>query len=1011
MPRALYLIDGYAQIFRCYYAPFGNLTAPSGEPTRATHVFCQMLLSLMRDKQPDYLVMALDTADETVFRREISPDYKAHRQPPPEDLPVQADRIIALMQALRLPMLRAPGFEADDIIATLVRRLDDPDLNIYLVSKDKDLEQLLSDRVFMYDPHKDEVITPERLREIKGWSPEQALEAQMLMGDSVDNVPGVAGIGPKTAAKLLQKYGSVQGVIEHADELSPKQRENVLAFAKQADVARRLLTLRYDVPVELDLERCTACKLNWESLRPLFEGLGFRRLLDQLPKGSRDQGIEGSRDQGAENRKPTENRASDEEGGIDQSPKRQRGASVEERPTPIEVPKTEVRKPKSRQPAPSLFEPTPEDEPCDEAAANTAPAVAAAPAAKPAPGTGWVGGGEIRRLATTDLAVRLRAPEAGAYRVVNTEAELEALAKQLSQQPEFALDTETTNINPIDADLIGLALAWNAGQGSYVPVRSVYDGALPLDAVRAALAPVLANEAIRKIGHNVKYDLIILRAAGLSVAGPLFDTMIAAFVVDPTRTAYGLDALTATLLGHNKTPITDLIGKGRQQLRMDQVPLDRLAEYAGEDADYTWRLSRLLEPQLATLGVAELFHQTEMPLVGVLTEMEYHGIRIDAKFLNKLGGQMGQRIETLGHEICALAGMDFNPDSPRQCAEVLFDKLGLRVIRRTKTARSTDAETLEILARETGHRLPQALLEYRELQKLRGTYIDALPAARSKRTDRVHTSFSQTAAVTGRLSSSEPNLQNIPVRTELGREIRRAFVPRTAGEVLIVADYSQVELRVLAHFSGDEALMEAFAADRDIHAFVAAQVNGVPLDQVTKDMRARAKAVNFGIIYGQTAFGLSRTTGMGRAEAQQFIEGYFRRYPRIREFLNKCIADATRDGFVRTILGRRRPIDGITSRNQSVRSLAERLAINSVIQGSAADLIKTAMIKLQGWIEAERLPLRMLLQVHDELVFEAPRAEAPRLAGRIADIMSHAIELRVPVKVDVAWGENWLEAK
>jgi DNA polymerase-1 len=913
MSRTLYLIDGHAQIYRAYYARIGNLTAPSGEPTRATHVFCQMVLNLLRDRSPDYLVMVMDVSDETVFRKNIYPEYKAHRDLPPEDLPAQADRIVQILETVGIPILRKERFEADDIMATLAKRLAGEDLDIFLVSKDKDLEQLLSDRVALYDPGKNEVITPEQLFETKGWRPAQAIDVQILTGDTVDNVPGVTGIGPKTAAKLIARYGSAQGVIAHADELRPKQCENLKAFAPNVDITRQLVTLRDDVPIDFDLQQADCRAFDWLAARPIFEELGFRRLLEQMPERS-DEATERRSDEGKE---------------ADRSATQARGA------TPAEAD----------------------------------------------------------------------------YQLVNTPERLRELVSKLSEQSAFALDTETTSVNAIDAEPVGLSFSWQAGRGCYVPVKTFFGEALPPELVRAQLAPVLANPQTLKVGQNLKYDLTVLRLAGMPVAGRLFDTMIAAFVLDPTRTSYKLDKLVADLLGHRMIPISDLIGKGRDQLTMDQVPLEQVAEYAAEDADYTWRLKELFTQQLEGSDRERLFNDIEMPLVSVLTEMEINGISLDVEFLAEMSKELATRVDELTRQAHEAAGVNFNLDSPKQLGEILFDKLGFRVVRKTKTTRSTDADTLETLARETGHPLPSLMLDYRELQKLRGTYVDALPATRSQRTGRIHTSYHQTGAVTGRLSSSEPNLQNIPVRTELGRQIRRAFVPRSPDELLIVADYSQIELRVLAHFCEDEELTRAFAEDRDIHAFVAAQINGVALEDVTKEMRGRAKAVNFGIIYGQTAFGLSQTTGMSRGEAQAFIDGYFLRYPRIRAFIDRCIADAKRDGFVRTILGRRRPIENIASRNRTARAQAERLAVNTVTQGSAADLIKLAMIKLHRRIQEESLPLRMLLQVHDELVCEAPRDEAQRLGETVAELMRTAMKLRVPLKVDVGLGENWLEAK
>lgn len=952
MPRSLYLIDGHAQVYRAYYAPFGNLTAPNGEPTRATHVFFQTLLNLVRGRKPDYLAMVTDVSDETVFRKDIYPEYKAHRDPPPEDLPVQFDRVLEILRAARIPILRRERFEADDIMATLARRLAGPELHVYLVSKDKDLEQLLGPHVSLFDPAKDEVITPDALAATKGWRPEQAIEAQVLIGDSVDNVPGVPGVGPKTAAKLIQKYGNVAAVIEHADELSTKLRESLLAFRPQVEMVRQLVTLRDDVPIEFELDAARCAGFAWGAMRPLFEQLGFRRLPEQLPP----DGAEAATGRGAE---PAQAAPTSE-------PPDERSARDEAQAAPLGA----IR---------GVYE---------------APRAAPAPAAMGAP------------------AARLREPEMPDCRLVTTPEALRELAGALAKQPSFAVDTETTGVNPVDAELVGMSFAWEVGRGYYVPVRSVFGEPLPLALVRDQFAPILADERKVKVGHNLKYDMVVLRNAGMPICGPLFDTMIAAFVLDPGRSTYKMDALVEGLIGHRMIPITDMIGKGRDQITMDQVPLERICEYAVEDADYTWRMKELFEPQLHNSGVGPLFYETEMPLVSVLADMEFNGIRVNADYLAEMGRQLAARTDALVEEIQRLAGARFNLDSTKQLAEVLFDKLGFRVVKTTRTARSTDAETLETLARENPDApLPLKLLEYREIQKLRGTYVDALPAARCRRTGRIHTSYHQTGAITGRLSSSEPNLQNIPIRTEMGRLIRRAFVPRSADELLIVADYSQVELRILAHFSEDEELIRAFQEDRDIHAYVAAQVNGVALEAVTKEMRARAKAVNFGIVYGQTAHGLAQATGMSRTDAQAFIDHYFRRYPRIRGFIDACIQAARRDGFVRTMLGRRRPIADLDSRNRAARAQAERLAVNTVVQGSAADLIKLAMIRLHERISSAPLPMRMLLQVHDELVCEAPRAEAQRCADAVREVMSTAMKLRVPLRVDVSIGENWLEAK
>lgn len=956
MPRSIYLIDGHAQIYRAYFAPFGNLSSPTGEPTRATHVFSQMLLNLVRDRKPDYLVTVLDTSDETVFRREIYPEYKAHRDPSPEDMGIQIDRILSIIQAVGIPVLRVPGFEADDIIATIARRIASPDTHVYIVSRDKDLDQLLNENVTLYDPAKDEEITPARLFELKGWRPHQAVEAQTLIGDSTDNVPGVPGIGPKTAAKLLEKYGNVAGVFAHADELTPKQRENVLAFMPNAERTRQLVTLRTDVPVALDLASADLATFRWSAALPIFRELGFRRLIDQLPQGA---------------------------------------AADPDSPAPARAPELTTA-----EDADLLF-PPPEADGVESAVDADTP-VDDRTQFMPRAASSAI---------DVQLAQKLAQPDGGKYRMVVTPEDLAWLADELKKSPALAIDTETTGVNPVDAELVGISLAWKHGEGVYIPIRSIYGQPPPLAQLRDALAPALADPAKLKIGHNIKYDMIVLEQAGLLLVGPLFDTMIAAFVLDPMMGSYRMDSIVQRTLAHTMIPITDLIGKGRDQLRMDQVQLEHITEYAAEDADYTARMRALFEPALQGSDLHTLFYDTEMPLVRVLARMESNGVNLDAAFLGEMSREMARRIDALTDDAHRIAGQKFNLDSPKQLGEILFDKLQMRVVRRTRTTRSTDADTLEALATETNHPILAVLLEYRELQKLRGTYVDQLPASRSPRTGRVHTSYHQTGAITGRLSSSEPNLQNIPIRTELGRRIRKAFIPRTPDDLLIVADYSQIELRVLAHFCRDEELIRAFAEDRDIHAFVASQINNVALEDVTREMRGRAKAVNFGLIYGQTAFGLAQGTGMGRNEAQAFIDAYFRRYPRIRGFINQCIEDARRDGFVRTIQGRKRPIPDIESRNRSLRAQAERLAVNTVVQGSAADLIKIAMIRLDERIQAEKLPLRMLLQVHDELVCEAPRDRATELAGVVSVVMSSAMPLRVPLKVDAHTAENWHDAK
>ncbi len=924
MPETLHLIDGHAQIFRCYYAPFRDLSAPSGEPTRGTYVFCQMLFGLVRARKPDYLAMVIDTDEAPVFRAELYDAYKANREPPPDDFGPQHDRMLEIVRAAGIPLLVKPGFEADDLIATIARRVADehPDLRVVIVSRDKDLEQLLTDRVILYDPGKDEEIDAAAVEAKKGYRPEQAIDIQTLTGDSTDNVPGVVGIGVKTAAKLIAKYGSAEGVLAHADELTPKQRQNVQAFAEQMPLTRQLVTLRDDVPMDFDLAACRFEGFEREALAPIFEELNFTRLLQQL-------------------------------GEAEAAPK------------------------KPAKPAPAKDE-------------------------------------EVKDETTegTGTRIDMTAPPKGAYDLVDTEPKLKRLAKQLAKLDRFAFDTETTSLQPVEADLVGLSFSWEPEKACYVPVRGLAGRTVPLEKVIAILGPVFANPDVAKCGHNLKYDLSVLRTAGIEVRGADFDSLIASFVLDSSRRSHSLDALASELFDHRMIPITDLIGKGKDQLSIDQVDISRVAEYAAEDADFTWRLCELFRQQLGEdAALKTLFAETEMPLVQVLADMEYNGVTLDAELLGEMSKTMADRLAGLTDRIHALADRPFNIDSTKQFAEVLFDELGLPVIRKTKTGRSTDAATLTELVARHDSEIAREVLAYRELSKLKGTYVDTLPDMICPRTDRIHASFHQTGAITGRLSSSDPNLQNIPIRTEIGRQIRRAFVPGQKDHVLLTADYSQIELRLAAHFSGDENLCRAFAEDQDIHRFVAAQVAGIEPKDVTKEQRSRAKAVNFGILYGQGAFGLSRQTGMSVGEARTFIDMYFMRYHGVRAFIDRCIEQAKSQGYVETILGRRRAIPDINARTRPARSAAERLAVNTVIQGSAADLIKRAMISIHRRIRDEARPSRMLIQVHDELVFEVPKDAVDVEVDMVRHEMESAMTLNVPVKVNVAYGENWLETE
>jgi DNA polymerase-1 len=906
LSETLYIIDGHSQIYRAYYAPFRNLTSPTGEPTRATYVFCSMLLKFIKDRQPRYLVMAADGPTEQLLRRDHHPAYKATRKATPDDLPVQIARIMQIVAEMGIPIITAPRHEADDVIATLVEQYASSEMNVVLVSRDKDLDQLIGPNVVFYDPMKDQMLDAAGLQAEKGYNPQQAVEVQSLCGDAIDNIPGIEGIGPKTAAKLIQQYGTADNVIAHASELTPKLAERVLRDAANVVLARRLVTLDRHVPLEADLESMRFAGVRGERLGPLFAELGFSRLLEQLD---------------------------------------QLGAGSQ---TKLDVPAVASRQ---------------------------------------------------GQTSAADFD----------YRCIDTPEALAELSRQLAGVRQLGIDTETTDTQPMWCKLVGISLAWEDGRAYYLPVRTPFGArCLELADIQRVLGPVLVDERVQKIGHNLKYDWLVLSCCGLPIRGPIFDTMIAAHVLDSGRDSFSLNVLGAEYLNHRSIPIEELIGRGKNQTTMDKVPVELVTPYACEDADICRRLANVLRPQLIEQGLMRLFEDLEMPLLPVLAEMERRGILVDPDALRRMQVNLAARADDLRARIIKSAGVEFNPDSPRQLADVLFVHLKLPTGKQTKSGYSTDSDVLESLAAD--HPVPALMLEYRQLTKLLSTYAVALHQCIHPGTCRIHTSFHQTGAETGRLSSSEPNLQNIPVRTEEGRQIRSAFVAEP-GSMLLSADYSQVEIRMLAHLCQDPTLLAAFAADHDIHRIVAAEVFGVSLDEVTPDMRARAKTVNFGIIYGQTAFGLAATLRIGRREAGDFIAAYRRRFPKIDDFLQSCVRHARQHGYVQTIFGRRRRIANIDARNPGLRALAERLAINSVVQGSAADLIKQAMLNIDRRITAENRPSRMLLQIHDELLLETPQQAIDAERQMVEEEMSGAIKLSVPLKVEIGVGRNWMEAK
>jgi DNA polymerase-1 len=1011
-----YLIDGYAQFFRAYHAIRSQLTSPvTKEPTNMTFGFVGMLLKLLRGQgnlggKPAYLAVALDVSGDTeTFRSQIDPDYKAHRPPPPEDLFPQVDRCVAMLHDIGVPTLGVAGFEADDVIATIVRRLrrERPDLVVRIVSKDKDLKQLLeSGKVELFDVHTDQAITQETLHADLGITPAQVRDMLTLMGDAADNVPGVVGVGEKTAAALVKEFGSVDAVIATADSIKGKKGENIRAWIPKSDITKRLITLREDVPLDFDLEQARTDRLHLDRLIPLCKTLGFNRYQDEV----RD--LLGT----PETRPP----------GSVASP-------------PVEMPEVAFEGKRLREQE--------SKKPLAHARGSVIPV------------------GESLFGEIADHAVAADRPALGDYRLISTHADLAALVRDLAKADVLAIDTETTELSPMRAKLCGISLATKVGTGVYIPIRSPDPTShLDEDAVLAALRPVLESPTPAKCGHNIKYDLLIFRNAGVELAGVAFDSMVASYLIDASRSSHGLEYLSEALLSRGKQSISDLIGSGKTQRSFETVPAAAALNYAAADADLALHLREVMLPQLRAMGLMDLFDKVEMPLVAVLAEMEYNGIVVDAEELERQRRRLQSKINDILNDLDAESmksiGRKFDPNSPKQLAAVLFNTkddpvtgLGIKPTKKTKTGYSTDAEVLEDLGQDASLEtpIPRLILEYRQFSKLVSTYLVALRDAINPVTGRVHTSFHQTVAATGRLASSDPNLQNIPIRTEVGRDIRKAFVA-PPGKVLITADYSQIELRLLAHLSRDPNLIEAFLTGQDIHQQVAAQINNVSLDKVTKDMRSGAKMVNFGIVYGITSFGLARRLGVSNAAADEIITNYKRRFSGITTFLHECVEQARRFGYVETILKRRRPIPDIESSNPSHRAFAERTAINSVVQGSAADLIKLAMVNLFSPSQREGAggrvspseplpggrglgvgsasfpggsplrgdrvtPLRgvspalMLLQIHDELVFECPESDAPAAKDAIVAAMENAMTLTVPLRVDAHLGRNWFEGK
>ena len=958
--KKLFLLDAYALIYRAFFAMSKNPRLNSkGVNTSAVMGFLNSLYEILQKEKPSHIGVAFDVAGTAQRQAEYS-EYKANREKMPDDLRESIPYIIRLIEAFNIPVYGVEGYEADDIIGTLAKKAEQQGFTTYMMTPDKDFGQLVTDRILLYKPAKfgepAQVWGPKEVCERYGiQEPKQLIDILGLWGDAADNIPGIPGIGEKTAAILVGKYGSVENLINHADELKGKQKENVINFAEQGLMSKNLATINLEVPVEFNEEELRAKEPDVPALMALFEELEFRTFAKRfLEDYKREQS--------------TLDGPSTSSGTL---------ASPSLRGTKQSRETLETQ-------SPNLFSnPTPSD------------------------GfdlfhQGGEGESDLLEFSDKDSAKTVQHD----YKLVETEEDIKALVELLAKQKQFVFDTETTNIDVYSAELVGLSFAIKAHEAWYLsmPVeREACQKKLEL------LRPLFEDDSIMKIGQNLKYDISMLAQYGISVRGPLFDTMLAHYLLEPEQ-RHNMDYLAEVYLNYLTIPIEDLIGKGRIQKTMREVPVELVKEYAAEDADITLQLYEKLLPLLKENGVEKLFYEIEMPLVPVLSRMEANGVKIDTENLQQISEEFGGEIHKIEEKIYALAGMPFNIASPKQLGEVLFERL--RIDEKAKKTKTGQYATGEDVLQKLSHKHPiiQKILDYRSFTKLKSTYLDALPALVNPKDGLIHTSYNQAVTATGRLSSNNPNLQNIPVRTEKGREIRRAFVPRSPQYTLLAADYSQIELRIIAHLSQDPAMVSDFNLGHDIHAATAAKVFHVPMDKVTKEQRSRAKAVNFGIIYGMSAFGLAERMGLSRSEATDIIKKYFEEYAGIKEYMNRSIALARERGYAETILGRRRYLRDINGSNSVVRGFAERNAINAPIQGSSADMIKIAMIGIHQEFERLKMQSKMILQVHDELVFDAHLDELDALKAIVNDKMVNALPLSVPVIVEMNTGANWLEA-
>ena len=892
-PR-LVLVDGSSYLYRAFHA-MPEFRSSKGEPTGAVYGVTNMLRKLLAQEDPVYMAVVFDAKGKT-FRDDIYPDYKAHRPPMPDELAKQIDAIHDIVRALGIPLLQIDGVEADDVIGTLARAAAAAGMDTLVSTGDKDMAQLVDGGVRLVDTMKDVVYDRAAVIEKFGVPPERIVDYLALVGDSSDNIPGVPGVGPKTAAKLLMQYGSLDELVAHAAEVSGKVGESLRAALDQLPLARRLATIRCDVPLAQRPEALRRAAPDEARLRELFARFEFKTWLAEL-------------------------------GGVAHAP-------------------------------------------------------------------GSVACARDGYQAITDIAT------------------LDAWLARLADAALVAFDTETTGLDAMRAELVGVSFTDKAGEGAYVPLAHDYPGVpaqLPRDAVLERLRPLLEDAARPKVGQNLKYDLNVLANYGVTLRGLRFDTMLESYVLDSTASRHDMDSLALKYLGYKTLKYEDVAGKGKNQINFREVPIEQATAYAAEDADVTLRLHEALWPRLAeNPALVRLFEDIEMPLVPILARMERHGVRVNVEMLREQSRELERRILDIEREAHTLAGQAFNIGSPKQIQEVLYEKLKLPVLRKTPTGQASTAEDV-LVELALDYPLPRLILEHRSLSKLKSTYTDKLPEMINPRTGRVHTSYHQAVAATGRLSSADPNLQNIPVRTAEGRRIRQAFVA-DAGDKILSADYSQIELRIMAHLSGDAGLQRAFASNQDIHRATAAEVFGVAPELVSDEMRRNAKAINFGLIYGMSAFGLARQLKIERAAAQAYVDLYFARYPGVKEFMERTRALAHQQGYVETLFGRRLYLTEINSSNQARRQGAERAAINAPMQGTAADLIKRAMIAVDHWLGESGVDARMIMQVHDELVFEVAESSVDLAGEAIRRCMVNVATLDVPLVVDVGVGDNWDEA-